>query len=239
MINTPQPSDPRSPLTLPLAVPKHTSQVPVYAAFLFGVMFIGLAAIMVITIARPNVDNTSLYVMIVGFLTSTLTAGLAFIKGQEATSISQTNAGTLQDIHLSINSRFDKFADEIKKSSHAEGMLDERNTARTPSISELAATDSRMALAKMIEENTRLTQEIHAEQVRIGHTVATSVVPVVTALAPLVATAPMPVMPVAVAPIAAATVPVLNPAAPDTPVPVETRTEAEERKEEQSSAKQH
>ncbi len=128
----PQPIDPRSPLQVPLVTPVATPQLGVYLSLILATMFLGLASIVVVTSLRPTSDNAALDATIVGFLTATMTAALAFIKGQEAVSAVGSTAQTLQQVHLSINSRFDKFAEEIRASAHAAGVkeeLDRQNAA--------------------------------------------------------------------------------------------------------------
>ena len=78
-------------------------------------MILGVGGIMVLTVIRPNADNTMLIATMLGFLAPTTLSLLAFMKAQET--------------HLSVNSRLDAFMEQARATGHAAGITDERARA--------------------------------------------------------------------------------------------------------------
>lgn len=87
-----------------------------YVVAVVLMMFFGVTAISVISVLRPEKDNTLLITSIVGFLTPTTLSLLAFMKAQET--------------HLSVNSRLDAFMSNAKMAAHAQGLDEGRVQGR-------------------------------------------------------------------------------------------------------------
>lgn len=87
-----------------------------YVIAVVVMMALGVIGAVVVTIARPTAENTTLIVTIFGFLTPTTLSLLAFMKAQET--------------HLSVNSRLDAFMASAKSAAHAEGITEGRAQGR-------------------------------------------------------------------------------------------------------------
>lgn len=92
----------------PLRPMRPASNVPYLVAIVVMVL-ISVTAIVAVTLIRPEQDNSSLYVLILGSIGPTTLALLAFMKAQET--------------HLSVNSRLDQFIKNADRSARAEGEL--------------------------------------------------------------------------------------------------------------------
>lgn len=98
---------------------KQVMQPPNNTPYLIAIVIMALVAIMAIVLVavlRPAVDNTPLYVLILGSIGPTTLALLAFMKSQET--------------HLSVNSRLDQFIKNADRSARAEGELAGRAAGR-------------------------------------------------------------------------------------------------------------
>lgn len=89
-----------------------------YLIAIAAVSIIGVIAAIVITVARPNTDNTLLIASIFGFLLPTLMALLALMKTQET--------------HVAVNSRMDELLKITRTASRAEGVLEGSAAHVTP-----------------------------------------------------------------------------------------------------------
>ena len=109
--------------------PRDPSRAWIYVLAILGMSFLGVSAIVAITIGRPESDNTAVIVSIVGFLTPTLAAILAILK--------------VQDVHVLINSRMTALLAITAKASEAEGKLagrlEEQQATATTAIAAAAA----------------------------------------------------------------------------------------------------
>lgn len=94
---------------------RQTSITP-YLVAIVVMAAITIVPIVAIAIARPGADNSSLYVMIIGFSTSTTAAILALMKSQET--------------HLSVNSRLEQFIRNADRAARSEGELVGRAAGR-------------------------------------------------------------------------------------------------------------
>lgn len=93
------------PIKLPSAM-QPPSNVPYLVAVVVMTLLM-IVGILVISIMRPDKDNSIQITMIVGFTTTTTGAILAFMKSQET--------------HLSVNSRLDGFIKQSSQIAHHEG----------------------------------------------------------------------------------------------------------------------
>jgi hypothetical protein len=75
-----------------------------------------VAAIVAITFARPEADNSVLITTVIGFATTTTASLLAFMKSQET--------------HLSVNSRLDAFMRNAELAAHVQGIVEGRSQGR-------------------------------------------------------------------------------------------------------------
>lgn len=84
-----------------------TSNVP-YFLIVGGMAVVGVVAVVLVSVLRPEQDNSALITTIVGLLLPTTASILAFLKAQET--------------HLSVNSRLDSFIVAAKAQAKAEGV---------------------------------------------------------------------------------------------------------------------
>ena len=95
----------------------------------FGLGITGVIAIIVISYLRPNVDNTLLIIIVLGFLTPTLASLIAVVKGF-------ANANAIQELHVIVNSRLTELLQQTslaanltgRESAHAEDKAATINT---------------------------------------------------------------------------------------------------------------
>lgn len=87
-----------------------------YIVAVILMMFLGVASIVVIVIARPNNDNTAIITTILGFLAPTTLSLLAYMKAQET--------------HLSVNSRLDAFMRNAELAARVQGVIEGRSQGR-------------------------------------------------------------------------------------------------------------
>ena len=97
-------------------------------ASIFGLSLAGVAAVLIISYLRPNIDNTLLITTVIGFLTPTLASLIAVIKGF-------TNASAIQDLHLIVNSRLTQLLQQTALASEAFGRADAAKGIVNASIS--------------------------------------------------------------------------------------------------------
>ena len=79
-------------------------------------MALAIIAIVIVAVSRPQQDNSSLYVLILGSIGPTTLALLAFMKAQET--------------HLSVNSRLEQFIKNADRAARSEGELAGRAAGR-------------------------------------------------------------------------------------------------------------
>jgi hypothetical protein len=87
-----------------------------YIVAVIMMMVIGVAGVVIITLGRPNQDNTQLITTILGFLAPTTLSLLAFMKAQET--------------HLSVNSRLDAFMRNAELAARVQGVIEGRSQGR-------------------------------------------------------------------------------------------------------------
>lgn len=87
-----------------------------YVIALLGTMFLGVIAIVVIILKRPEADNTALVTIIIGFCITQFTALTAAIKGQEAKHVAKENA-------YRVDGRLSDLLDAIAKQKELEGII--------------------------------------------------------------------------------------------------------------------
>jgi hypothetical protein len=109
-----------SPLT-PIEPDRRGDSPWIYLVAAAFMMLLGVVAVLSIIILRPGEDNAALIIQVIGFLTTSMAGTLAFIKGVDNASALKATAGRLQEVHLSINSRFDRFAEQIRDAAFEEG----------------------------------------------------------------------------------------------------------------------
>lgn len=98
-----------------------SSNVP-YFLIVGGMAVAGVIAVVLVSVFRPEQDNTALIATIVGLLLPTTASILAFLKAQET--------------HLSVNSRLDSFIEGAEAVAKAQGVKQGRDeaNARTDKI---------------------------------------------------------------------------------------------------------
>lgn len=95
-----------------VAAPNNVPYLAVVALMAILAVFFVLG----ISYLRPTTDNSQLIATILGFVTTTTAAVLAFMKAQET--------------HLSVNSRLDAFMANAKLAARAEGITEGRQQGR-------------------------------------------------------------------------------------------------------------
>jgi hypothetical protein len=80
----------------------------------FGLGITGVIAIIVISYLRPNVDNTLLIIIVLGFLTPTLASLIAVVKGF-------ANANAIRDLHVIVNSRLTELLQQTSLAANLAG----------------------------------------------------------------------------------------------------------------------
>lgn len=105
----------------PVPPPSPSSLAPVYVALLLGTMLVGMVGIILTSVLDAGADHTTSYVLIIGFCTSTLASGLAFVKSHESSAISAGNAEEVQKLNTKIATNMDDYIEEVKKSAYEAG----------------------------------------------------------------------------------------------------------------------
>lgn len=103
--------------------PAHPRPTVAYLVTIFGMTLIGVIAVITVFAFRPDKDNSTLIVAILGFVAPTTAALLAFLKAQET--------------HVIVNSRMDEFKRELQNAAllqattaRAEGVAAGREAGR-------------------------------------------------------------------------------------------------------------
>jgi len=97
----------------------HPNNVPYVLAVVF-MMTLGVVSIVLLTIMRPEKDNTLIVTTLIGFLAPTTLSLLAFMKSQET--------------HLSVNGRMESFIASEKLRSRLEGIEEGRTQIINDSV---------------------------------------------------------------------------------------------------------
>lgn len=113
-----------------------------------------IVGILVISIMRPDKDNSILITLIVGFTTTTTGTILAFMKSQET--------------HLSVNSRLDGIIKQSAQIAHHEGH-DEGVAAEQARVPVAAPTPTLTPLAATLEVATKEGAVLKAGPVPLKH----------------------------------------------------------------------
>lgn len=90
---------------------KPVDRTTLFVWCIFGLCLLDVVFIFGISMLRMNSDNTSLIASVLGVTLPVITALLA---------------GTVQQVHVAVNSRLTELVELTAKASHAEGRLDER-----------------------------------------------------------------------------------------------------------------
>lgn len=108
-----------------------------YLVTIFGMTLIGVVAVVTVFLMRPDKDNATLVVAILGFIGPTTAALLAFLKSQET--------------HLVVNSRIDEFKEELRSSAVSAVAAARAEGLATGKEAGVAAADARTdQIAKVI-----------------------------------------------------------------------------------------
>jgi len=86
-----------------------------------------IAAIVIITVARPEKDNSTIIVLIPGFATTTLAALFGALKATETKT-------SVQQLGFAVNGRLSQLLEQTTRAQRAEGHLEGREAARTELI---------------------------------------------------------------------------------------------------------
>jgi uncharacterized membrane protein YgaE (UPF0421/DUF939 family) len=94
-----------------------------YVVAVLVMSMLGVIAVVAVTIIRPDKDNTTLIAAMIGFLTPTTMALLAFMKSQET--------------HKAVNGRLDAFIKAATDLARSQGVDDEKKRAALETINKL------------------------------------------------------------------------------------------------------
>lgn len=97
-----------------IAEPKKQSNALLYLGVIFGTTIVLMIAVVSITVLRPDKDNASLIVSLVGFSATIVAALLALLK-------SENNATAITELHLAVNTRLTELLKQTSLASVAEG----------------------------------------------------------------------------------------------------------------------
>jgi hypothetical protein len=114
------PNLPDSPLLIP-TVPPQITPGWVYAALSVAVVFMCVCALVAVNLGRPGQDNTTLNGLIMAATVLGLPTLLNLIKGFDNQAAIKFQGQEQQKIHLSINSGFRAYAEEIRAAAEAFG----------------------------------------------------------------------------------------------------------------------
>jgi hypothetical protein len=89
----------------------------IYVISLVVMVFIGISAIVMVEVLRPNQDNMVLHGLILGFLTPTTMSLLSLLKANET--------------HTIVNSRMTALLEMTQKAAFARGQLEGPNITQT------------------------------------------------------------------------------------------------------------
>lgn len=108
MTFTPDVQVPSIPPIEPAPPLQTSSPVVAYILVFLGMAALVLAAIVVVTIVRPNQDNTNLYAIIIAFAATTAASISGIIKSDQ-------NGQKLEQVHIVMNGRFSEWQNQTKK----------------------------------------------------------------------------------------------------------------------------
>jgi hypothetical protein len=139
----------------PPSVVQRTNVLP-YIVALVTTMAAGVISVLGITIARPADDNSTLIVLVLGFITTTAASVFALMRSGDAVS-------QAKDTHLSVNSRLDQLLVSAGREGRSEGVAAERARADavgTPIATAVVVSDpvtpiSSAAIAAALERMTK------------------------------------------------------------------------------------
>lgn len=142
-----QPPLPDSPLLNPTPPPV-TTPMWMYLIVIVAVIAIGMASLVAINISRPNNDNATLNTLIIGFIGTILTGLMALIKSVDNQSAIKFQGAEQQKIHLSINSGFRAYAEEIRAAAEAFGRKAAEDQARVVIAQDVVTEAARVAASE-------------------------------------------------------------------------------------------
>lgn len=93
------------------------SNALLYAMVILVVTLATMTAIVVVSVLRPDKDNSSLYVLLGGMAIPTITATLALLKQTEV-------ASAVNYMHLSLNTRLTDFVKQSNLAGRAQGQAE-------------------------------------------------------------------------------------------------------------------